>query len=519
MKKLLFLLIGGVVILSCTRKTETIPDVYIDPVTSLYDPSLKPFYHGVASGDPLPDRVIIWTRVTPERMNTAVMVRWEVAEDINFKSIYKTDTMSASAQHDYTIKIDVDGLQPDHTYYYRFIAFDKKSITGRTRTAPINTQDKLQFAVVSCSNYEWGYFNAYAKIADQPDLNAVIHLGDYIYEHGVGGYGDTTIGRYNLPAHEIVTLQDYRTRYSQYRTDVGSRRVHQQHPFITIWDDHEVANNSYTRGAQNHQPEEGDYEDRKMAARQAYYEWLPIRENRNLYRSVAFGPLADLIMLDERLQGRTKPVDSLGDPAYHDEKRSMLGPEQLQWFEQELSSSRATWKLIGNQVIFSDLDLSRVLPHMPRNLDAWDGYPAEKNQIKNFIVDSRIRDVVFLTGDTHASWAIEVATDVATTYDPATSRGAFAVEFGTPSISAANSNERNPDEKVRQSEIILMEANPHMKYTNNRDHGYLLLTLTPTAAICEWYYVETLRKEGSTETKAKSLMVRRGTHSIIDVED
>ncbi|HEY5691922.1 MAG TPA: alkaline phosphatase D family protein [Cyclobacteriaceae bacterium] len=519
MKKLLVLLTCAYLFLSCTRQTETIPDTYFDPISALYDQSLKPFYHGVASGDPLPDRVIIWTRVTPEEMNSSIPVLWELAEDSNFTSIYKSDTISANLLHDYTVNIDVDGLQPDHTYYYRFSALGKKSITGRTRTTPINAKEELKFAVVSCSNYEWGYFNAYAKIADQPDLNAVIHLGDYIYEHGVGGYGDTTIGRFNLPDHEIVTLQDYRTRYSQYRTDLGSRRVHQQHPFITIWDDHEVANNSYKEGAQNHQPDEGDYEARKQAAKQAYYEWLPIRENRNLYRSISFGPVADLIVLDERLQGRTKPVDSLSDPNYNDESRHMLGTEQLQWFEQQLSESKATWKLIGNQVIFADLDLSLVLPQMPRNLDSWDGYPAEKKQIKNFIVDNRIRDVVFITGDTHASWAIEVATDVTNTYDPLTSKGAFAVEFGTPSISAANSNERNSDEKVKQSEIILMNTNPHIKYTNNRDHGYILLTLTPTSVKSDWYYVETLRKEGSSETKAKSMMVKKGTVSIIEVED
>lgn len=504
---------------ACSSSSDQIPDQYIDPVASLYDPSLKPFYHGVASGDPLPDRIIIWTRVTPEEMNTRIAVAWEIAEDPIFSSIYKSDTLSTTAHRDYTVKVDVDGLQPDHVYYYRFNALGKTSITGRTKTAPVETKDELQFAVVSCSNWEWGYFNAYAKIADRPVLDAVVHLGDYIYEYGVGKYGDTTIGRFNLPSHEIVTLQDYRTRYSQYRTDLGARRIHQQHPFITIWDDHEVANNSYTAGAQNHQQEEGDYEARKKAARQAYYEWLPIRENRILYRSISFGPLADLFMLDERLEGRTKPVDSLSDPQYYDESRTMLGADQLQWFENQLSSSKALWKLIGNQVIFSDIDLSQVLPSMPRNLDSWDGYPAEKKQIKEHIVNNRIRDVVFLTGDTHASWAIEVATDVANTYDPITSRGAFAIEFGTPSISAANSNERTATEEVKKSELTLLNTNPHIKYTNNRDHGYILLTLTPQSATSEWYYVETLRQEGSTEFKGETLTVQRGTTSIRKPQD
>lgn len=508
-----------IIFCSCSSGSDQIPDQYIDPVSALYDSTLKPFYHGVASGDPLPDRVIIWTRVTPEKMNVKVPLKWEVAEDPNFNSIYKSDTISTSAIRDYTVKVDVDGLQPDHVYYYRFISSGKTSITGRTKTTPIGAKDKLEFAIVSCSNWEWGYFNAYASIADRPVLDAVIHLGDYIYEYGVGKYGDTTIGRFNLPSHEIITLQDYRTRYSQYRTDVGSRRIHQQHPFITVWDDHEIANNSYADGAQNHQIEEGDYTARKMAARQAYYEWLPIRENKLLYRSVSFGNLADLIMLDERLAGRTKPVDSLGDPQYNDQARTMLGADQLQWFEQQLSTSRAAWKLVGNQVIFSDIDLSQVLPNMPRNLDSWDGYPAEKNKIKNHIISNQIRDVIFLTGDTHASWAIEVATDVANTYDPVTSRGAFAVEFGTPSVSAANSNEKNSNDDVKKSEITLLKDNPHIKYTNNRDHGYLLLSLTPQTATSEWYYVESLRTPGSKVLLGETLTVQRGSTLIRKKED
>lgn len=517
--KNLIILLSLLFTASCSNNPETIPDQYVDPVAALYDQNLKPFYHGVASGDPLPDRVIIWTRVTPEKMNVSIPVKWEIAEEANFTSIYKSDTISARPEHDYTVKVDVDGLLPDHTYYYRFKALDKYSIIGRTKTTPVDAKESLEFAVVSCSSWEWGYFNAYDKIASRNSLDAVIHLGDYIYEYAMGKYGDTTIGRFNLPAHETITLQDYRTRYSQYRTDAGCRRVHQQHPFITIWDDHEVANNSYTTGAKNHQPEEGDYEARKKAAKQAYYEWLPIRENRILYRAISFGPLADLFMLDERLAGRTKPVDSLSDPTYNDETRSMLGTDQLQWFEHELSSSKATWKLVGNQVIFSDIDLSNVLPKMPRDLDSWDGYPAEKKQIKNAIINNRIQDVLFLTGDTHASWAIEVATDVANTYDSATSRGAFAIEFGTPSISAANSNERNPTDEVKKSEITLMKDNPHIKYTNNRDHGYLILTLTPNKATSEWYYVETLRKEGSDEFKGGTFEVARGTKKLNRIED
>lgn len=491
------------------RQREEAKAPLVESVSIHYDSALKPFYHGVASGDPLPDRVIIWTRVTPASRVERVAVEWEVSEDEQFASIYKADTTSTGPNRDYTVKIDVDALKPGKTYYYRFKALGYTSMAGRTKTATVDLADSIKFAVVSCSNWEWGYFNAYEKIAERPVLDAVIHLGDYIYEYGVGKYGDTTIGRFNLPPHEIVTLQDYRTRYSLYRLDRGLRRVHQQHPFIAIWDDHEVANNSYTTGAQNHQANEGDYQARKAAARQAYYEWLPIREGGELYRSFSFGSIADLIMLDERLAGRTAPVDSLTDPNFESADRHMLGSDQLAWFQQQLQKSKATWKVIGNQVIFSDVYLQSVYPNMPRNLDSWDGYPAERRQIKDFIVQNQLRDIIFLTGDTHASWAIEAIADDG--YNVKTSAGAFAVEFGTTSISSANDDEYTSPDTVKMMEQVLLKANPHIKYINSRDHGYLLLSLHPDRAKGEWYYVNSLREPVSGETLAKTFEVQKGS--------
>ncbi|MGE0770317.1 MAG: alkaline phosphatase [Cyclobacteriaceae bacterium] len=491
------------------RQREEAKAPLVESVSIHYDSALKPFYHGVASGDPLPDRVIIWTRVTPASRVERVAVEWEVSEDEQFASIYKADTTSTGPNRDYTVKIDVDALKPGKTYYYRFKALGYTSMAGRTKTATVDLADSIKFAVVSCSNWEWGYFNAYEKIAERPVLDAVIHLGDYIYEYGVGKYGDTTIGRFNLPPHEIVTLQDYRTRYALYRLDRGLRRVHQQHPFIAIWDDHEVANNSYTTGAQNHQANEGDYQARKAAARQAYYEWLPIREGGELYRSFSFGSIADLIMLDERLAGRTAPVDSLTDPNFESADRHMLGSDQLAWFQQQLQKSKATWKVIGNQVIFSDVYLQSVYPNMPRNLDSWDGYPAERRQIKDFIVQNQLRDIIFLTGDTHASWAIEAIADDG--YNVKTSAGAFAVEFGTTSISSANDDEYTSPDTVKMMEQVLLKANPHIKYINSRDHGYLLLSLHPDRAKGEWYYVNSLREPVSGETLAKAFEVQKGS--------
>ena len=241
-----------------------------------FDPDYKPFYHGVASGDPLADRVIIWTRVTPETSPMApVDVHWQVATDSGMTHVVQSGVFTTDAERDYTVKVDVTDLAPYTTYYYHFSALNATSITGRTRTAPTADEaDRLRFAVVSCSNYQAGYFSAYRKIAERADLDAVIHLGDYIYEYSASGedfYGNEDLrqNRSHLPDKEIVTLDDYRTRYSQYRLDPDLRAVHQQHPFIAVWDDHESTNDSYEDGAQNHQSEtEGPWEERKSESKQ-----------------------------------------------------------------------------------------------------------------------------------------------------------------------------------------------------------------------------------------------------------
>ena len=507
MKTLLFALAGLLLLASC-QKPAPLPK-WNDPLSTAFDVSRKPFYHGVASGDPLTDRVIIWTRVTPDDSMARIPVKWEVAKDEQFSAVLKSDTLGTTPLRDYTVKVDVTGLEPGQHYFFRFSALGATSPVGRTKTLPTNAVDSLKLAVVSCSNWEFGYFNAYDRIADK-EVDAVLHLGDYIYEYGVGKYGDTTIGRLHVPAHEIVSLSDYRSRHSQYRLDEGSIHLGARHPMIAIWDDHEVANNSYVTGAQNHQPEEGDYEKRKAAARQAYYEWLPIRETGKHYRSFSFGPLADLWMLDERLEGRTVQPANMNDPAYQSDDATMLGAEQLSWLENGLKNSSANWKVIGNQVIFADVELSAVYPRMPRNLDSWDGYPKEKQKLKSFVLDNKINDIVFLAGDTHSSWAIEVATDVKKTYNAKTSAGAFAVEFGTTSVSSGNSDEGTSADTVRMMEAAMLKSNPHIKYLNARDHGYVLLTLYPEKAKAEWYFVNTLRTRDAGERLEKSYTVARG---------
>ena len=421
--------------------------------------------------------VIIWTKVTPKDSIPVIEVEYEIATDKAFENIISNGSTTTNPEQGYTVKIDVKSLQPASVYYYRFKSLDTYSITGKTKTAPDNGSESLNLAIVSCSNYEFGPFNGYGAIADRDDIDVVLHLGDYIYEYGARGYGDTTTGRFHMPPHEILTLSDYRTRYAQYRLDKDLREAHQNHPFIAIWDDHEIANDSYKDGAQNHQANEGDYITRKKIARKVYYEWLPVRMSNQLYRSFDYGNLADLIMLDERLEGRVAQVDSVNDPNIASAERTMLGSTQMKWFTNKLSESDAQWKIIGNQVIFSYLNWG--FPTFDINLDSWDGYPAERSKIIEYIKSNEINNVVFVTGDTHSSWALEVTEDAFGDYK---TTGAAAVEYGTTSINSGNSNDRAgaTDEAVIAHEeyIAGSSINPHLKYTNLRDHGYLELALS-----------------------------------------
>jgi len=239
MKNLILLFLGGLLIAGCGSDHQNAADTPLpDDGTSRYwQADFKPFYHGVASGDPLSDRVIIWTRVTPEAEGEVHGV-WQIALDETMEQLVQSGAFTTGPERDYTVKVDVAGLQPNTRYYYRFEALDASSPVGRTKTAPAGETGQVKFAVVSCSNFEAGYFNAFARIADRDDVDAVLHLGDYIYEYEPGRYGDTTLGRLHLPPKELVGLQDYRTRYSQYRLDPDFQEAHRLHPFITVWDDH-----------------------------------------------------------------------------------------------------------------------------------------------------------------------------------------------------------------------------------------------------------------------------------------
>ncbi|MFT6760686.1 MAG: alkaline phosphatase D, partial [Psychroserpens sp.] len=421
------------------------------------DPALAPFYHGVASGDPLSDRVIIWTRYTPDATGDPVSVNWEVAADTGFSNVVQSGDMVTQSNRDWTVKVDVTGLTPNMWYYYRFEYNGDYSLVGRTRTAPVGMVDSLRFAVVSCSDYVDGYFHGYRKIVERNDVDAVIHLGDYIYENDSEG----TIGRPHEPSSRVTELDDYRQRYSQYRLDQDLRCIHQMYPFINVWDDHELANNSWLGGAEAHdEPGDGTWEDRKAFAARAYHEWIPFRapnlnDSIQIYRTQPWGDLVDLFMADTRIIGR----DEQDANAIDDADRHIMGEEQLGWLTNEMSNSTAQWKVLGQQVMMGSLEIP-FLGIPPASEDSWNGYRWERENFYDSVLVNNIENLVVLTGDIHTAWAtnLEKGSDK------------VGVEFVCSSITTMNSPFSVPS-------AIITAANPHIKYAELVGHGYYILDI------------------------------------------
>lgn len=472
-------------------------------IPPLYKPDQAPFYFGVASGDPHPNDVLLWTKIVPEKGAVEEEIFWEVASDSSFANIVQKGKVAAHPETAYTAKVLVEDLDPGTYYYYRFRNGGKYSPIGRTKTAPSGDVDQLRLAVISCVNYPSGYFNALEDLAHRKDIDVVLHLGDYIYEYGSGGNRRKGFSRPHIPPHECVTLEDYRSRYAQYRLDPQLQEVHRLQPFIIIWDDHETANNSSVTGAQNHDPHrEGSWEERKAAAVRAWFEWMPILDNpkENIIRKFSFGNLADLWMLDERLTARSPQASGVDDPELMDSTRHMIGNEQRKWLLEGMQASKAHWKLIGNQVIFSPLHDSRVFSRNPSvRMDRWDGYPAERQRMFDYWYEHDMNNIVVLTGDVHTSWAFELTADPLNpqVYDRKTGKGVIGAEFTTPSISSFNFDEVVP-------KFITWEAkrrfkrkkhNPHLRFLDLNRHGYLTVTLTPDAAQADWYFAKTILKE------------------------
>jgi alkaline phosphatase D len=495
----------------------------IRSIDSLAQVANPVFRHGVASGDPLTDRVILWTRITPKSPTGAQSVAWELAHDENFTRIVSRGELETGPSRDFTVKVDAVGLEPGHTYYYRFQSAGARSTVGRTKTLPAAGVSHVRLGVVSCSNLPQGFFNAYGCLARRTDIDAVLHLGDYIYEYANKQYGDgTAIGRIPAPDKEAIALQDYRERHAQYKLDPDSQEVHRMHPFIVTWDDHEFANNTWWGGAQNHNPDqgEGEWTIRRAAAVQSYYEWMPIREDAQtltprIYRTFRFGDLATLFMLDTRLVGRDQEVDRKDLAALTSPARSVLGAAQENWLAGEFLESvrnNTTWNVLGQQIMFAQqVPTGTAIP----NADVWDGYQAARERMFDAVERTRLNNLAVLTGDIHSSWAYDLPRRPFDGYDRATGKGSLGVEFAGTSVSSPTSLGTGP-EGAKQVATI-RASRPHLHYVDGDYRGYFVLDLTKQKMQADFYAVATVQERSLKERFEKGFVTESGRNHLVEV--
>ncbi|WP_434362237.1 alkaline phosphatase D family protein [Parasalinivibrio latis] len=508
------------------------------------------FDHGVASGDPTETSVIIWSRVTTDA--PYMPVRWEVSRNRRFRGVAAKGIVQTDSSRDFTVKVDVGGLRPGKKYYFRFIANNVVSQVGETRTVRSRNLNEVSLAVVSCSNYPAGYFNVYREIVSQHQqrpFDACLHLGDYIYEYGNGGYATEdaeALGRLPSKGTECITLDDYRKRYAQYRTDPDLKALHASMPMIAVWDDHEIANDAWREGAENHQPDEGEFSERRAAALMAWLEWLPVRENpenaSNIYREVAFGDLASIYMLDTRVTARDEPLDyaniNPSDPAQlgallaqaASPTRQLLGEAQKNWLSGSLANSPAQWQVFGQQILMAKMQLPapvllalfgvlnatpEQLPaalqnmqlaiqdalvnpgspqnqlKLPYNLDAWDGYMADREWLYATCKALGKQRVVSLAGDTHNAWCSQLA-DMSGT--------PVGIEFATSSVSSPGIETYLPlpAEQVEQLRGSLIAMIDELQWADISQRGLMRLTLTREKVQAEWTLVDTVKSQTYT---------------------
>ena len=520
------------------------------------------FTHGVASGDPLQNAVIIWTRAVPEDNAVVADIVWEVASDKTFQSIVASDSVSARASQDYTVKVDVKGLSPANRYFYRFRSANNVSAIGETQTLPTEEVSEVTFGVFSCSNYPAGFFTPYMEAAQNSNIDYVLHLGDYIYEYDGEGYATENakqIGRTFEPNNdtELFTLTDYRRRYALYRTDEGLLALHQNKPFIVVWDDHEISNDTYKDGAQNHQVNEGDFFSRRAAAIQAYYEWLPIRPTfgearMEIYRQFTFGKLLDLYMLDTRVLARDKQLEyahyrdkdtnSFDQAVFTNDisnpERGLLGNAQREWLNNAMQNSDAKWQVLGQQLlmgrmlfpvsIFNGVPREQIPAHvstlaeikrkqqrgetlsekeqqlvatvMPYNLDAWDGYPVERERLLTHLKQLN-KPVIALAGDTHNAWHNTLTLADGTK---------VAVELATPGVSSPGMENYlsmdNEAAKVMAKDLPLLIDD--LQYCNLHQRGFLTLTVTSEQAIVTWHFVDAILTKSGKVSQTHSVTIK-----------
>lgn len=530
---------GGIILapnfISCSDDdVEILPDYNESLLT------VKNFNQGVASFDPSSTGVIIWTRY----MRTGSEIIWEVATDDVFTNVIRNGKITTDISRDNTLAIELTELEADQKLYYRFINVmdNAVSVVGETITLPVDA-NSVKLAVCSCSNYQAGLFNVYDAMANS-DADIIVHLGDYFYEYGAGGYGSTaenaSLNRLHEPATEIISLDDYRTRYKQYRSDASLQLAHQKKPFVCVWDDHEIANDTYSNGAENHDEAlEGSFEIRKQNALQAYSEFLPFsriskEDNSKIYRNVNIGNLVNLILMDTRLIGRDKQLvitdyfTATGfdvnafQTALTDPERTILGTEQREWILGNLSSNTARWQVLGQQVLMGKMyipielltsfgtaefiailtelvtikarflngdptlsseEIARVTTVIPYNLDAWDGYPIDREIIYGALNGKKL---VTLAGDTHNAWQNTLKTQEGVE---------VGVELATSSVSSPGFESllgsTNP-EIIQGFEQALLTLIDDLNYFNASKRGFMMVTFTEAEVASEWVFVDTI---------------------------
>jgi len=497
------------------------------------------FKHGVASGDPLSDRVILWTRVTPEKPGP-VAVKLEVSSNKNFTSVVFSKTLRTNSLSDYTIKYDFsikNILNSGDTFFYRFNSQSSMSDVGRTKTLATDI-NKIKLGVFSCSNFPAGFFNAYQAAAEKSELDLWLHLGDYLYEYPMGGYGTTNaekLGRVPSPSHEMITLSDYRMRHAQYKLDEGSKALHKNAPLVAVWDDHEFANDTWKKGAENHSIDgsEGDFFSRRAAAIRAYHEWMPIREQKNkrkIFREFKVGKFIQLLMLDTRQFQRDRqiqPKDYLSESGFNkasfysdlnSTKRNLLGTEQLAWIKNKVNSEKFDWTILGQQVLMTKLkfpDLTKMLkkedvpsflkPYLkflglgiPSNLDAWDGYPAERKKLYDVMQESNT-DFISLAGDTHNAWVSELTNSAGQK---------IGIELAAPSVSSPGITDAiKIDKKQFADEIV--QINSELTWMDPEHRGYLTLEFGKDQMEAKFNFIKELQKVDSTISSTQIFKVQK----------
>lgn len=516
------------------------------------------FRHGVASGDPDATSVVLWTRVTA---SAPVEVEWELAADAGFAEVIRQGRFATGPERDFTVKVVAEKLAPGTRYFYRFRAQGAWSPIGQTRTLPLGKVERLGIALASCSNYAFGFFNAYDAIARDPAVDYVLHTGDYIYEYGAAGWGNDVaqaLGRAHQPAGEIISLADYRTRHAQYKTDAGSQAMHAAKPLLACWDDHESTNNPWSGGAQNHQPDtEGHWAERRDASIQAYFEWMPVREpgpgrsRMQFWRTYVFGDLATLSTLETRHTARALQIDyepfkktvaspadalalerdALGAPG-----RAMLAPELEADLAAAWSGSKALgqpWRLIGNPMpiartrvpdvvrlglipdpakqakpLAAALDLAwKGKWNLPFYPDTWDGYEWARERLYAQARSIGVNDLVFLTGDSHSFWANRLA--------DAAGRPA-GIELGTAGITSPGDFIESGFDAATAARLdtALAEHNPEVVWTDNLHQGYVRLSLTHRGGTADFVAVSTVRRRNYRLHTVSSWRLAPGTAGL-----